>query len=320
MKNNKLLSIVIPVYNVEKYLERCLNSIYEQATKNIEVVLVDDGSIDKSSKICDDYDKKDIKTIVLHTKNRGLSAARNLGMQKANGEYIFFVDSDDYIESKTIKAIENIIIKQKPNLIFGNSLKININGIKTLYYAKELNEGLYNINCFLNIYKKTNNYPPIPTHNYIYKKDFLLKNNIKFKQGIIYEDELWTQCVLTNTKEIFYLNKTIYIYCIRNDSITTSSSLEKSAQNLFIIAKEIDRLYRKQKSIPKVIKNRYSEILLNINWEIDDPIPYYEFCKRIYPIKYAQYIYTFKKALLFLISPKLHRKYERLKRLGMKAV
>ena len=91
------VSIIVPVYNVENYLEQCLDSILNQSLKEIEVILVNDGSTDRSGAICDDYSKKDKRIKVFHTKNRGLSAARNKGLELASGEYIGFVDSDDYI-------------------------------------------------------------------------------------------------------------------------------------------------------------------------------------------------------------------------------
>ena len=95
MSDSPLISVIIPVYNVEKYLHRCLDSVIEQTYKNLEVILIDDGSTDHSGEICDDYAAKDVRIHVIHQENQGVSAARNKGLDNVKGEYITFVDSDD---------------------------------------------------------------------------------------------------------------------------------------------------------------------------------------------------------------------------------
>lgn len=97
---NDLISIVVPIYNVQDYLERCIQSIISQTYKNIEIILVDDGATDNSGKLCDEYLKKDERIKVIHKENGGLSDARNVGKENANGKYIAFIDSDDYIRTK----------------------------------------------------------------------------------------------------------------------------------------------------------------------------------------------------------------------------
>lgn len=101
--NNDLISIIVPVYNVEEFLNRCVESILIQSYKNIEILLIDDGSTDNSSKICDEYSIKDKRVKVIHKENGGLSDARNIGLENANGKYIAFVDSDDYIRKRLYK-------------------------------------------------------------------------------------------------------------------------------------------------------------------------------------------------------------------------
>lgn len=114
-----LISIIIPVYNVSLFLEKCLNSVINQTFKNLQIILVDDGSTDNSGIICDNYSKKDSRIEVIHQKNKGLSEARNTGLSLARGEYITFVDSDDYIELDTYSTIFKAIIENKnPDLIF----------------------------------------------------------------------------------------------------------------------------------------------------------------------------------------------------------
>ena len=105
-----LVSIIVPVYNVEKYLERCIDSLVNQTLKDIEIILVDDGSTDDSGNICDKYAKKDKRIKVIHKENGGLSDARNIGLSIANGRYLQFVDSDDFIHKQMIEILYNTII------------------------------------------------------------------------------------------------------------------------------------------------------------------------------------------------------------------
>ena len=113
---NDLISIVVPIYNVEKYLCRCVDSILSQSYLNIEIILVDDGSTDNCSSICDHYSKVDNRVIVIHKKNGGLSDARNEGIKKSNGKYITFIDSDDYVHNDFITKLYNLLIKTKSDI------------------------------------------------------------------------------------------------------------------------------------------------------------------------------------------------------------
>ena len=110
--NNEIISIIVPCYNVEKYIERCVTSLVNQTYTNIEIILVDDGSTDSTGELCDNYEKADNRIKVIHKKNGGLSDARNAGMKVAIGNYFFFVDSDDFISTDTIKFLyENLLDK-----------------------------------------------------------------------------------------------------------------------------------------------------------------------------------------------------------------
>ena len=108
MSDNDLISIIIPIYNVEKYMEKCLNSVVNQTYNNIEIILIDDGSKDKSREICDNYAKKDNRIKVVHKENNGVSSARNTGIDMSKGKYITFIDSDDYIDTDYIETLYKI--------------------------------------------------------------------------------------------------------------------------------------------------------------------------------------------------------------------
>ena len=116
MKNNDLISVIIPIYNVEKFLSFCIDSIVNQTYKNLEIILVDDGSTDNSGKICDEYALKDNRIKVMHKQNGGVSSARNVGLNIAKGKYIGFVDSDDYVENDMFEILHNLIIKNNVDI------------------------------------------------------------------------------------------------------------------------------------------------------------------------------------------------------------
>src|SRR5574344_122915 len=122
---NDLVSIIVPVYKVEPYLKRCLDIILNQTYKNIEIILVDDGSPDKCPQICDEYAKKDNRIIVIHQENGGLSAARNTGLDIAKGEYISFVDSDDWVHLQYIEVLLTSALKENADIIIGNHIRVN---------------------------------------------------------------------------------------------------------------------------------------------------------------------------------------------------
>ena len=130
MNNCELITVVVPVYNVEKYLERCINSIIHQTIKNIEIILVNDGSTDGSRKICEYYRENDERVILINQENQGLSAARNTGIDKATGKYICFVDSDDWVHEKYLETMYNDIKEQdaqisiiEKQIIFEDAIK-----------------------------------------------------------------------------------------------------------------------------------------------------------------------------------------------------
>ena len=120
MNNKHLISIIVPVYNVEKYIDKCIKSILEQTYKNLQIILIDDGSQDKSGQICDEYELQDNRIEVIHKKNGGLSDARNLGIKKARGEYIGFVDSDDYISKNMYEDMYKIIQEKDSDVCICN--------------------------------------------------------------------------------------------------------------------------------------------------------------------------------------------------------
>ena len=149
MKANEKISVIVPVYNVKLYLHKCVDSILNQTYQNIEVLLIDDGSTDGSSDICDSYTEKDSRIKVVHKKNGGLSSARNTGLDMATGEYILFVDSDDYIDIEMIRRLYDALVKTGADMGVCNIRMVGVDGLTTFPYPEnvvrdeEMDEALY---------------------------------------------------------------------------------------------------------------------------------------------------------------------------------
>ena len=214
-KDNPLISVVVPIYKVEKYLEKCINSLLNQTYENIEIILVDDGSPDSCPKICDNYKEKDYRIKVIHQKNGGLSNARNSGLDIAQGKYVTFIDSDDYVSNDYIEYLYNLIKKD-------NTL-ISICGHYICFDTKTINKTATNSR---KVDKET-------ALNYIlYDKeidlcswgklyDINLFKKIRFPDGKIFEDTATTYLLFEECDYVSVGKESKYYYMIRDDSITT---------------------------------------------------------------------------------------------------
>lgn len=225
-----LISIVVPVYNVEKYLSQCVESILDQTYKNLEIILVDDGSTDKSSIICDDYKLKDNRIKVIHKKNGGLSSARNMGIDATTGDYIMFIDSDDYYLSNNAisKIVENLCESNADILTFG--LKKYFEDIDLLEDSKYIfDRNLINFNDkkqTLN-YLVRNNLFIASACNKVIKNQFIKDNDLRFREGFLSEDIEWSARLIIYSNVIDVLNESFYIYRQRKSSISKSTKKNK---------------------------------------------------------------------------------------------
>lgn len=249
-----LISVVIPVYNVEKYLNRCIDSVLKQTYKNIEIILIDDGSTDRSGKICDEYNKKDNRIIVIHQKNQGLSSARNNGLMKLKGKFVCFIDSDDFVETDYIESMYNNLIDNKVDMACcgyayfyenGKIEEINYGNIEKKYSKDEAQE-------YLNIIGYFN----VATWNKLYKIE--LFDNIKFPINKKSEDwfimyKLIDKCA----NGIYYSSKVKYLYFQRNGSITKSNNVNFDCIDAARQALE----YYKEKNMQNVIPFAYQSLL-----------------------------------------------------------
>lgn len=216
-------SIIVPVYNVERYLERCLDSICNQSYTNIEIILIDDGSSDNSKVIYERYAQNDNRIAVIRQTNQGLSAARNAGLESASGEYILFVDSDDYIDVDTCGRFNTVIENAAPEIIVGGATVHEENRDYPMLHTN-LSENLEYTGITYSRLAIDAREWYAPVWLGCYNRSFLEHNNLRFKKGIYHEDiELQPRLFLNATK-IRFMEGTFYHYCIRSDSITTKTS------------------------------------------------------------------------------------------------
>ena len=249
------ISIIVPVYNVELYLDRCIKSLVNQTYKNIEIILVNDGSTDKSGIICDEYCSKFENIKVIHKKNGGLSDARNYGLKMASGKYILFVDSDDYINEDSCERFAEYMNLDLEVLIGDVTKKIKNNSILMVHQLDLLNIQTTGKEFLKNELKKTGEIG-IEAWRNLYLKEFLIKNNLFFKKGILHEDEQWTPRVLLLAERVMYTGINFYYYIIRENSITQSKKKYKNAIDLINTCYELETIF-------KVIEDQELNKLLN---------------------------------------------------------
>ena len=210
-----LISVIVPIYNVEKYLDRCVDSIINQTYKSLEIILVDDGSPDNCPQMCDDYAKKDSKIKVVHKENGGLSDARNVGMKVATGEYVSFIDSDDYISLDFYETLLQTMIDNDSDIVECSVVKFYENE-KFDEYSDDLKVTNYETVDALDGLISEN---PFKQHvwNKLYKSSVAL--DIPYAVGKLNEDEFWTYQIFGKAKKVTRINKTMYYYFQRGSSI-----------------------------------------------------------------------------------------------------
>lgn len=218
------ISVIVPVYNVEKYLSRCIDSLIRQSYSNIEILLVDDGSKDESLSICKEYEAKDSRIHVFHKENEGLGLTRNYGVEQATGEYITFVDSDDYL---TLDAIDSMVKK---------AVETDADVVIASHYYKnkkqeiELSERLYcgtEIKEILMVHMMGNNGNQLDALSYtawgkLYKKEIFTKNRLLFpsERKLMWEDLAFSVEAYPLCEKVYILHKPVYYYCFNEGSLT----------------------------------------------------------------------------------------------------
>lgn len=273
---NELVSIIIPIYNVEKYLKDCIDSVINQSYREIEIILVNDGSTDLSYEICLEYKKRDKRIKVINKPNGGLSTARNEGIERANGNYLVFIDSDDFVDNKMIETLMKAVkyynaeivccnydfVDENSNYIKKHKIRVKTN----LEYTREEAQDLLLYSDYFRCY----------AWNKIYKKE--LFENVRYPDGKIYEDIYTTFRLFEKSKKIVFLKKSLYHYRVRINSITRNINKEKLYDILDPIRK-INRICdRKEVKIGILLYYRFffDDLIKIKKW---DDIVYCEFEK-----------------------------------------
>lgn len=219
----ELISVIVPVYKVEKYVSRCVTSLMAQSYRNLEIILVDDGSPDRSGDMCDSLAAQDERIIVIHKTNGGLSDARNAGIEAAKGDYLFFLDSDDAIHEETLEILwENLK---------GNQADISVCDYLAYFEGTAIEKALpeqniqkmSNIEALQKIFDPAYGVQMVICTNKLYKKN--LWENIRFPVGKIHEDEFTTYKLIYKAKTIIYTDLKLYYYLQRSDSITGTGKI-----------------------------------------------------------------------------------------------
>lgn len=299
---NDLISIIVPVYNVEKYIDKCIDSLIKQTYKNIEIIIIDDGSTDNSSEIVANYKDKRIK--VIHKKNGGLSSARNCGIKESHGKYIGFIDSDDYISYDMFEILYKNIIETKSDISMcdfvtttSDAIFTTTNNYRIITKTESINELLLN--------KITSH-----TWNKLYKKD--LFKSINFPLNRIYEDIATTYKLFDKAKKIVITDSKLYAYIQRTNSICGSINTKKLNDFVLGLTERynylINNKYIKYNMYYNVIvltymisKNNMIELLSNKTY-IDFYKKYFNRLNFKLPFKY------FISSLIIKINPKLFYK------------
>lgn len=212
-----LISIIVPIYNVEQYLDKCITSIVNQTYKNLEIILVDDGSTDKCSNISDKWALDDNRIKVIHKENGGLSDARNTGLEIATGKYIGFVDSDDFISKYFVEILYKNLVNTQSDLIQCSHLTVDEDylGVEELI-NENLSIKIYNTKEALGLLIEEERINQV-VWNKLYKKELL--QEIHFEYNKLNEDEFFTYQIFAKCKKISYVDLPLYYYLIRNQSI-----------------------------------------------------------------------------------------------------
>lgn len=262
MNKERKFSIILPVYNVENYLEDCLDSIYNQTYKNIELIVVNDGSTDSSLNILKKYQANYLPDmIILNQENKGLSEARNRGLELVTGDYIYFLDSDDYIDISMFEKIQKVIEKNEVDLLKFDAMPfLDNDGVDHPLIIDEYDSSKYlksntilNQRKFLKLMKK--NFLA-PVWLYCVKADIILNNQLIFKKGLLHEDELFTPELFLKCKTFYYINEMFFYRRYRENSIMTSADRNmKSIDNYFIVISKLNDIRLENKDFKKSFIN-----------------------------------------------------------------
>ncbi len=236
------ISVIVPVYNVEKYIDKCIDSIVKQTYSNLEIILVDDGSTDESGHKCDEWVTKDSRVKTIHKENGGLSDARNAGLEIATGNYIGFVDSDDWIDERMYESLYREINASNCNIALCEFLETKTEDVKKIktcnryeFSGRQLLKHMFE--------GRLEPYVTYSVWKCLYKRESI--TGFTFPKGRVYEDVLFTTRAFWNQEKIIVLEEKLYFYRIREESITKRKISLKQIEDIFAYCDELMLFYKK---------------------------------------------------------------------------
>ncbi len=315
MKNEPVFSIVVPVYKVEAYLDKCVQSLIGQTFSDIEIILVDDGSPDQCGKMCDGYAAQDKRIKVIHKENGGQADARNQGIIISSGKYIVFVDSDDYL---SLDALEKLIPATQKNCDIIVMDAICEGGYKRVVHHVGQYETVFSGSEYLKAAYKTGAMP-MANFLYIYKREFLQNNHLQYMCGIVHEDDHFISRAFLLANRVVDSGVKEYHYIIRENSTTTLHDKRKNGRDIYTVCIDLLRCF-----------NELDDGELR-TWMIDSLVVKYlsvfqegrlyqygeDFIHKDFVRKNAMCKKTKLKAMLFCLSPRLYWHINHFTKLGI---
>lgn len=312
MKNIKI-SIIIPVYNIEKYLSDCVHSVLAQSFDSLEIMLIDDGSTDSSGALCDGFAREHENIAVFHKENGGLSDARNYGLAQAKGEYVLFVDGDDLIFPEACAALYADASEHDADVVIGRARLSTPSGAMERYERiaqrafimhRVYTGAEYLMGCLRRGALR------VEAWRCLFRREFLLENDLRFKLGVAHEDEEFAPRVFLRTQRVVLTDFAFYYYMNDRAGSIMNSRNPKKARDKMAIYGELLKLYRSVK--PRALRRLLED---DISWKYIDCCMAYQLMKdadfavdRLLPLRCAFHMKRRIKALIFAVSPGLYAK------------
>lgn len=304
--NQVIFSIVVPVYDMELYIEKCIKSLLSQNFDAYEILLVNDGSTDSSLKICDKYANANEKIKLFNKENGGLSDARNYGMREARGKYVLFIDSDDYIENNILRVLyDEICEKNYPDVVLYNYYLVEETGRSARRSYVTATDELMKADEVVLSELKCRNLPVAACFG-AYKRELVIENSLYFVKGILHEDERWSPQILLKADEIYKSPTIFYNYVKHENSITTKRDKTQNGIDLMETCEVLDKLTEADcnSEIRLWFKNRIA--MLYMKAVSMGKLYRVKKISRTLPFKYSCTSKDKVKSIIFMISARLY--------------
>lgn len=304
------LSVIVPIYNVSLYLDKCIQSLVEQNIDDYEILIINDFSEDDSLKKALLWENKyDFIKVINKNYNSGLSDTRNIGIRRARGEYILFIDSDDYIENNVFASLKKELLVNSPDILYFGYIVEYKNKSYSIYNFNSEKEKLYVGHDFMIAELKSRNLP-IPACVACYKKRLIIENNLYFETGILHEDVRWSPEILYYAKRVYTSSLCFYHYVLRNDSISQKKDRRKNGRDLLstcVYLFDLSKSFQSselQKAFSNYIAMTYMKAVAVNDIVHDKEIV----VSRSFPLININNIKDLGKSIVFFISPFIYSK------------